>query len=382
MSVLLVAFLLFIVGYYLYVNVINRAPAEVYVAQRGTAVAAVYGTVTINPVQTLTLFAQNSGYLHTTPDLSNNIKAQGIIVQKDQLLGTVVDDNGLRLLHDAERAFKSAQDHQKNGPPSAGPLKTAKDSLLAQKKAGGNIPQVQIDATQNTVNSLTSAVENETLALQREVELAQSALKAAQDAQARTELHAPFPGVLTGVGFNDNSYVLPNQAVYTVADAQIYITGQVNEEDVGQLKLGMKADVSLYSFPDRNFPAAVTQILPSPDASSSRYVVNLQFDSSVNLDDFRYGMTGQMNIILGRKENALIIQTRALTTNPDQILVVDDGVIEQRTIKLGLKSSEFTEVASGISEGTEVVVSDQATFRVGDRVRPVKVNDAKPRKGK
>ena len=245
-AVLVVGFLLLVVGYYLYFDVLNRAAAEVYVAQRGPATASVYGTVTINPEASLPLFAQNAGYLPTAPGLENVVTANGITVQEGQLLGTVVDEIGLRLLRQAQQDYDNALAIQKAGPPSAGPLQSARDSLRAmQKLPPGTVPQVQRDAAQNAVNQLTTQVDNETLAMRHAVDAAANVLKAAQDQQARTEIKAPFAGVLTVIGFGNNAYVLPNQMVYTVATITTNVTGQINEEDVGQLKVGMPAEVKL-----------------------------------------------------------------------------------------------------------------------------------------
>ena len=374
-SLLVVAFLLAVFGYYLYVNVLNRAPAQVYVAQRGTAIAAVYGTVTINPDASLALFAQNSGFLHAAPDLANSIQAQGIAVKRDQLLGTVVDEIGLRALHDAQTNYDAAVARQKTGPPSAGPLKSAEQNLAAlEKLPPGNVPQVQRDSARNAVNQFTTAVTNETLALNHDVETTASALKATQDEQTRTLIKAPFDGILTAAGFGDNAYVLVNQMVYTIATLRTNVTGQVNEEDIGSLRGGMKAEVNLYAYGnDKTFTATLRQVLPSPDANSSRYTVILYLDAPP--DDLKFGLTGQMNIILGRKEHALRIPTRALT-DVDQVFIVDDGVVAQRTVKTGFRTLEFTEVTDGLKDGALVIVADQETFHPGERVRPVRINDA------
>ena len=389
-AVLVVGFLLLIVGYYLYFDVLNRASAEVYVAQRGTAISSVYGTVTINPVASLPLYSQNAGYLHVTPGLGldNVTNANGIHVQSGAVLATVVDEIGQRALRSAQADYDAALARQKTGPASAGPLQSAKDNLNAMLKLPpGNVPQVQRDAARNAVNSLSDAVANETLELRHTVEAAASALKAAQDQQARTQIKAPDfdgGGVLTGIGFGDGAYVLPNQMVYTVATVQSWVTGQVNEEDVGALKVPptpdgpfMTADVRLYAYPNVTFSAKLTLIFPAPDTNSSRYTVILTLDKPPA--DLKYGLTGEMNILLGRKQNALIIPARALT-NVDQVLIVDDGVVEQRTVKIGFKNLELAEVVDGLKEGTPVIVSDQESFHPGEPVRPVRINDAQLKK--
>ena len=80
-----------------------------------------------------------------------------------------------------------------------------------------------------------------------------------------------------------------------------------------------------------------------------------------------------MNIILGRKDGALIIPARALLI--DQVLIVSSGVVEQRTVKVGFKSIEQCEILDGIKEGEEVIVSDQDSFQPGQRVRAVRTNE-------
>ena len=76
-------------------------------------------------------------------------------------------------------------------------------------------------------------------------------LKTYQDQLQRTRILAPFDGIVTVITFNDNAYVLPNQALFTIAASDTYVSGLVNEEDVGVLKAGMKAELHLYSAPDK-----------------------------------------------------------------------------------------------------------------------------------
>ena len=372
---LVVLFALLMTGYYLYVNVINRPPAEVYVVSRGTAVSAVYGTVTISSVASLTLLAQNSGYLQYAPGMgSNAVTLNGYVVKKDQPLGTVVDEIGQRQLESAKRDYEAAVSRLKNGPGSAGLLDNAKSVRDAQKKVPvGSIPRVQIDAAESDVSRLQTAVDNEALELRRMSDTAATALKAAEDQTRRTEIRAPFDGILISIAFNNNAYVTTNQALFTVSDAHTYVSGEVNEEDVGALRKDMKAEVRLYSYANQTFAATLEAVLPSPSANSSRYVVTLHLDQPP--DNLLFGQTGEMNVILGRKPNAIIVPSRAI--NIDQALVVDDGVVAPRTVKLGFKSLDFAEVLDGISEGDQVIVSDQDAFRPGERVRVVKTNQAK-----
>lgn len=373
-AVLVLIFGLFIASYYLYANFLNRAPADVYICQRGTATSAVYGTVTINANYAVTLFSQNSGYLRES--LGTTVTAQGQSVTKDQVMATIEDEITLRARNQAKNDYEAAQSRLRLGPNTQGLLQSALDTLHAYQRLPNPevVPKVQRDAAQNEVNRLTGIVANEKLELQRGVDATASALKAAEDQLKRTKIIAPYDGIITAQNFNPDSYVLPNQALFVISAKTTYVAGQVNEEDVGQLKQDMKAEVRLYAYPLTTFNATVKAVQPAPDANSSRYTVTLLLDNPP--DNLMFGETGEMNIIIGRKENSLVIPTSALLV--DQVLIVEDGIVEQRTVKVGFKSLEFVEILDGLSGGEQVIVADQDTFRVGQRVRPVPVNQAKP----
>jgi hypothetical protein len=49
----------------------------------------------------------------------------------------------------------------------------------------------------------------------------------------------------------------------------------------------------------------------------------------------------------------------------DQVWQVKHSVIEKRTVKIGYRTLEFSEVLNGLKEGDHVVVSDQDKLRPG-----------------
>ena len=150
----------------------------------------------------------------------------------------------MRQLESAQRDYDSAVSRQKVGPASAGLLQTAQTKLDAiNKLPPRSIAQVEKDAAQSEVGRLKGAVDTEKIDLQRLVDQTSNILKVAQDQLRRTEVRAPFDGILTAINFNDNAYVTINQALFTINSAATYVSGEVNEEDVGELRSGMKAEV-------------------------------------------------------------------------------------------------------------------------------------------
>jgi multidrug efflux pump subunit AcrA (membrane-fusion protein) len=89
-------------------------------------------------------------------------------------------------------------------------------------------------------------------------------------------------------------------------------------------------------------------------------------------------MTGEMNIITGTHQNALLVPTRALLV--DQALVVRRGIVQSSTVKAGFRTLDFTEALDGLKEGDRVIVSDQDKFRPGEAVRQRIIDSPPPPK--
>lgn len=364
--------ILFLVGYYVYAVFINRPAAEVYIVQRGTAVAAVYGTVTVTSKRTLVITAQNSGVLKMSPGFTSIVESNGTAVKQNDLLATVFDEVGQRARDQARTDYEAALAHQKLGPGSAQSLKIARDQLTAWDHLPTNVvARVQQEAARQDAAHLDMVVQNEALELQRQLDTTAAIFHTCEENLKRTEIRAPIDGIIVVPYYNDGAYVASGAPLFSVSSKDLYVSGLVNEEDVGKLRTGMKAEMHLYAYGNTPFAATVNAVQPNPEAGSSRYTVILYMDNPP--DNLMFGLTGEMNVIQARKDDALIIPYRALLV--DQVLSVVHGTVEQRTVKIGLKSLQLVEITEGLKVGDQVVVSDQDAFYAGQRVRPTPIND-------
>jgi RND family efflux transporter MFP subunit len=190
------------------------------------------------------------------------------------------------------------------------------------------------------------------------------------------EVRAPIDGILTNVQTIDGELVSDGNELFTVSSHKNYVRGEVNEEDVGEVKPGMKAKVQLYAYRTRTFTVRVTSVQPAADPTTQRYTVALEMENPP--DNLMVGMTGEMNIITGTHENALLVPTRALLV--DQALLVKRGIVHSRTVGVGFRTLDFSEVTSGLEEGNHVIVSDQDKFRPGETVRQRIISSPPPPK--
>ena len=354
--------LLFAIVWYLFLPV-----AEVARVQRGTAISAVYGTVRIEPAFAPHVRAQNSGFIRLAEPFSAGRGAIGKSVEKGQLLATIADETTARLLKQARADLQAAIQRAAVPVPSSEPLKAAEDNLerLSKVVASGNVPAVEYEKAKSEVNRLRSAVETERIDRDRNLNALEETTKKLEAQMKNSEVRSPIDGLLTNIQTIDGELVSEGNELFTVASRKNYVRGEVNEEDVGEVKPKMKAKLQLYAYRTKTFTAHVTSIQPAADPTTQRYTIVLEMENPP--DNLMAGMTGEMNVITGTHENVLLVPTRALLV--DQALIVKAGIVHARTVQAGYRTLDFTEAVSGLAEGDHVVLSDQDKLHPGEPVR-------------
>jgi len=354
--------LLFAVAYFFLMPV-----AEVATVQRGTAISAVYGTVRIEPAFVVRVRAQNAGFIRLADAFSAGRGAIGKNVEKGQLLATIADQETSRQLKQARADLQAAIDRAALPLPSSELLKAAEDNLQRLEKVvgSGNVPAVEYQKAKSEANRLRGAVETERIERDRNLNSLEATTKKLEAQMKNAEVRAPIDGILTNVQTIDGELVSDGNELFTVSSRKTYVRGEVNEEDVGEVKPGMKAKVQLYAYRTRTFTAHVTSVQPAADPTTQRYTVVLEMNDPP--DNLMVGMTGEMNIITGVHENALLLPTRALLV--DQALVVNGGIVQPRTVNVGFRTLDFSEALNGLAEGDHVILSDQDKFHSGQPVR-------------
>src|SRR5437016_5196120 len=368
-----VLLLLFALTYYFLMPV-----AEVASVRRGTAISAVYGTVRIEPAFVVRVRAQNDGFIRLAEAFSAGRGAIGKSVEKGQLLATIADEETSRQLKQARADLQAAVDRAALPLPSSELLKAAEDNLQRLEKvvSSGNVPAVEYQKSKSEVNRLRGAVETERIERDRNLNSLEETTKKLEAEMKNAEVRSPIEGILTNVQTIDGELVSDGNELFTVSSRQTYVRGEVNEEDVGEVKAGMKARVQLYAYRTRTFDARVTSVQPAADPTTQRYTVVLEMERPP--DNLMVGMTGEMNIITGVHENALLVPTRALLV--DQALVVNGGIVQRRTVNVGFRTLDFSEALSGLADGDHVIVSDQDKFHSGQPVRQRMINAPPPPK--
>ncbi len=374
-TILIVAVLIFAAIYYFTLPVV-----EVEKVRRGTAISAVYGTVRIEPAFVIRIRAQNSGYITLADSLAAGRGAIGKSLKKGELLATIADETTARQLKQARADLEAEMERAKLDVPSTEPLRIAEanEQRLAKLAALNNIPAVEYEKAKSEANRLRDAVKTEKIERERNLESLTSAVKKLEAQMKSSEIRASMDGILSDMQVIDGELVTENNQLFTISSRRNYVRGEVNEEDIGEVKIGMKADVQLYAYRTRPLTAKVTSIQPVADPDTQRYSIALELQNPP--ENLMAGMTGEMNIITGKHENVLLVPTRAVAV--DQVLVVRNNILQKRTIQVGYRTLEFTEAISGVSEHDRVVVSDQDKLRPGKLVRQRMLSSPRQTAGK
>jgi HlyD family secretion protein len=144
--------------------------------------------------------------------------------------------------------------------------------------------------------------------------------------------------------------------------SRVYVKGDVDEADIGMVRLNQPARIKVETFRDRQWEGKVTQI--SPMGTDKDNVVS--FEVKVSIDnaggELLANMTANAEIVLEEHRNALIIPEAAIVYDAKRtawVDVVDPAAKtgrERRQIKVGVSNGTRTQVLGGLSEGQKVVL--------------------------
>ena len=200
------------------------------------------------------------------------------------------------------------------------------------------------------------------MSAQQQLTNAQLALQLAQDRLTGTTITAPVAGQvlsLTGtVGGQESPGSTPFIVLGGVSENDV--RAQFSEADVGQLAVGQSTTITLPNRPGVTLRGKVSQIAPAGVVSGRlvRYGVVIAFDQPPG--EVLLGETANVSVTTKSVSGVLYVLSSAVS-GVDQgsgtVVVRADGHDERRTIGVGLRGDQYTEVRSGLSEGDHVVLS-------------------------
>lgn len=161
---------------------------------------------------------------------------------------------------------------------------------------------------------------------------------------------APFAGTITELRVKEGELVVPGTVSLSMANLdKIYFELALEQQAVFRVKPGQEATISFESLRGEKYKAKVSYVYPKENT----FVVRLEMPEVP--EGVLPGMTADVAIEVGRKNEALLIPVRALSGG--KVLVIRKGKREKLDVKLGVVDQEWAEVVSGnLNIDDEIVV--------------------------
>lgn len=214
----------------------------------------------------------------------------------------------------------------------------------------GGISQEDYDATLNEVNVLRS-----------EIQLINAQIE-------KTEIRAPFSGLIGLKYISVGSYIGPNTRIASLQEVDpIKIDFSVPERYISRVTVGDDINFTVQGV-DSTFTGEVYAIEPRINTETRTLQIRAISDNSGQL--LYPGAFANITLILDEIDDALMVPSISIIPglNSQKVFVVNEGVVEEKFIQSGIRNSEKVQVVDGLQQGDVVLTTGLLQVRPGMQV--------------
>jgi HlyD family secretion protein len=174
-------------------------------------------------------------------------------------------------------------------------------------------------------------------------------------------IYSPIDGVVLNRAVNIGQTVaamFSTPTFFTIAEdlTKMQVEADVDEADVGQVRLGQSVVFSVDAYPGEVFVGTVSQIRISPRVTNNVVTYTVIVAAPNNEEKLYPGMTASIRIMI-ESESGIVVPVRSMLDG--KLRVQTDGGIEERTIELGLSDGMLVIARTGVREGDRIIVSEE-----------------------
>ena len=175
----------------------------------------------------------------------------------------------------------------------------------------------------------------------------------------RTQIRAPFDGIVDNIIPNDGDFAPPGVPVARVVNtATLKIQADIPEQYSGSITLGSAAIVTIDAMPGDTLRGKVNFV--GSTVSSANRALQVEIVVSNPYRKIKSEMVAKVKILRGIKPNALLVSENLIQlVDRDRTIVYveNGGKAEERRLKLGGHQGIMVEVLEGLKPGDHVIVS-------------------------
>ena len=319
---------------------------------------SITATGTIEPVTSVTVGTQVSGIV------SKLYVDYNSVVKKGQVIAELDKTNLISELNRAKADLTSAQ------------------STLNYETSNFNRYQTLFDKGLVSANDYESARLSYDKARQS-VASSRESVQKAQTNLGYATITSPIDGVVLSKAVEEGQTVAASfntPELFTIAQdlTDMRVIADIDEADIGGVKEGQRVTFTVDAFPEDRFEGQVTQV--RQQATTSSNVVTYEVVISAPNKDLKLkpGLTANVTIYTLEKNDVLAAPAKALRFVPNEALLKNGQQIEDveaknkvwtlegntfkaHAVEVGTSNGMLTEITSGISAGTEVLVDFKIT---------------------
>jgi HlyD family secretion protein len=265
----------------------------------------------------------------------------------------------------AQRSLDSFRRLEQQGAASPGEVRQAQDTLQRAQADVNLLQQKQQDRYAPPEIAKVGA----------QAAAAEAAYSAAQDALGKSQVRAPFDGIVYSLPVKQGAYVQPGDLLLQEADlSHVLVRVFVDEPDVGRLSPGQRTQISWDAVPGRTWVGSVSGI---PAAVKLRGARNIG-EATCTVDNHDLKLLPNVNvnvsIITAEHSNVLTLQRDAIRIDDSKPYVyqVVDGHLKRQDVEISLQNLTQVEIASGLPANAVVALNSEGSKPLYDGA-PVKV---------
>ncbi len=180
-----------------------------------------------------------------------------------------------------------------------------------------------------------------------------------EDAYKATSLIAPLAGTIISRDTEPGQTVTAQDSVLVLSD-RLIVSSQVDETDIGSVKVGQRVRIGLDAYPDVELAGAVSRVAFEATTINNVTIYEVEVEPGSIPDCMKSGMTATVEFILAEAEQALTLPAGALDTEAGETFVwvqpSEPGAHpERQKVLTGITSGGRVEILEGL-QGDEVVV--------------------------
>ncbi|NDP42505.1 MAG: efflux RND transporter periplasmic adaptor subunit [Aromatoleum sp.] len=199
--------------------------------------------------------------------------------------------------------------------------------------------------------------------------VAEAAVALAQARLAKTEIQAPFSGIIGLRVVSVGDYVKEGADVVNLESIDpLKVDFRIPETFLRQVQVGQSLQVALDALPGKSFEGKVFAVNPLVDAGGRAIVIRAVVrnpDTSL-----RPGMFARVRLITGDQKDALVVPEQAIVPQGDEQFVfrVVDGTAARVKVEVGQRRDGKVEIVKGLAPDDMVVIAGQLKIRDGTAV--------------